>query len=134
MTLLQLHLFAVGLWLGTVATETVLEFSARDAASRRAVAVAHGKIDQWVEIPVVIAVVATGVLLLARVWPGSLLLWVKIGAGLLAVTAQVICIPLVRARLRETDEVRGRALTRQIKMTLWGAPFALAAIVIGLGF
>jgi len=134
MTLLQLHLIAVSLWLGAVATETVLEFSVRDAASRRAVAVAHAKIDQWVEIPVVIAVVVTGGLLLARVWPGSLLLWVKVGAGLLAVTAQVICIPLVRARLNATDGVRERDLTRQIKMTLWGAPFALAAIVIGLNF
>ncbi len=134
MTLLQLHLMAVGFWLGAVATETALEFSARDAASRRAVALAHAKIDQWVEIPIVIAMVATGALLLARVWPGTPLLWVKVGAGLLAVTANVVCIPLVRARVAEPDEARQRALTRQIKGTLWGVPFAVAALVIGLGF
>lgn len=132
MTLLQLHLVAVSLWLGAVATETVLEFSVRDPGARRTVALAHRAIDQWVEIPFVTAVAVTGVALLARDWPGWPLLWVKIGAGLLALTAQVICIPLVKARARDVDGVRERALTRQIKLTLWGAPFALAAIAIGL--
>jgi hypothetical protein len=52
--LLQLHLVAVSFWLGVVAAEMVLEFSVRDAESRRTVAVVHGWIDLLVEIPVVI--------------------------------------------------------------------------------
>ena len=134
MTLLQLHLVAVSFWLGAIATETVLEFSVREPSARRTVALAHRRIDQWVEIPIVIAVFVTGALLLARVWPGSPLLWLKVGAALLALMAQVICIPMVSARARDVDGVRERELTQRIKRTLWGAPFAFAAIAIGLGF
>jgi hypothetical protein len=49
------------------------------------------------------------------------------------VIANVVCIPLVRARSKATDDARERALTRQVKMTAWAAPFALAAMFIGLG-
>ncbi|MBI1816366.1 MAG: hypothetical protein HYR72_15420 [Deltaproteobacteria bacterium] len=134
MMLVQLHLIAVSFWLGMVAAETVLEFCGRDAVSRRTVAVAHRWIDLLFEIPVVIVVVGTGTLLLARAWPASPLLLVKVGAGSIAVIANLICVPLVHARWKETDDARVRALTRQVKMTGLAIPFAIAALVIGLGF
>jgi hypothetical protein len=131
--LTQLHLVTVSFWLGIVAAETVLEFCGRDAASRRTVAVVHRWIDVLFEVPVVIIVIVTGGLLLGRAWPASPLLLVKVGAGIIAVIANLLCIPLVHARWKETDDVRMRALTRQVKMTGLAIPFAIVALVIGLG-
>ncbi len=134
MTLLQLHLMIVCVWLGMVLTETVLEFSARDAPARRAVAVAHHWIDVLLEIPILIALVATGALLLARAWPAPPLLLFKVAAGLVAVGANVICFPLVHRRWQARDDARASVLTRQIKLTITAFPFAVAAMVIGLGY
>jgi hypothetical protein len=131
--LMRIHLVAVGFWLGMVAAETVLEFCGRDAASRRTVAVVHHWIDVLFEIPIVAVVLTTGVLLLARIWPAPPMLLVKVGAGLIAVIANVICVPLVQARWRETDDARVQALTRRVKMTGSAIPFAILALAIGLG-
>ena len=134
MTLIQLHLAAVSFWFGVLAAETVLELAPRDAAERRLVAVAHARIDRLFELPVVVAVLLTGALLLARAWPAPPLLLVKVGAGLVAVIANLVCFPLVHARCKATEDARVRALARQVRMTGLAIPFGIAALVIGLGF
>jgi hypothetical protein len=134
MTLVQLHLAAVSFWLGIVAVETVLEFAPRDAAERRLVAVTHAWIDRVFELPIVIVVLVSGALLLARAWPAPPLLLVKAGAGLLAVIANLVCFPLVHARGKATDDTRVRALAGRIRMTGIAIPFAIVALVIGLAF
>ena len=133
MTLVQFHLAAVSFWFGVLAAETVLELSPRNAGERRLVAVAHAWIDRLFELPTVIAVLISGALLLARAWPASPLLLVKVGAGLVAVIANLVCIPLVHARCRATEDVRVCALARQVRMTGLAIPFGIAALVIGLG-
>ena len=54
--------------------------------------------------------------------------------GLIAIAANLYCIPLVVGRARTTDEERSRTLTRRISHTGWAIPFALAAFVIGIVF
>ena len=104
----------------------------RTPGARRTVAGIHRWIDTLFEGPIAIAVLVSGGLLLARAWPPSPLLWIKVTAGLVTVLANLICIPIVFARSRATDDGRVAALTRYIKLTGWGIPFGLLAFVIGL--
>ena len=130
--LLQIHLIAVSFWCGLVAAEVVAERCAKGADARRTVANVHRWIDNLFEIPIVIVVLASGGLLLAQVWPGTPLLWVKVGAALIAIVANLICMPLVQARVHASDDGRARALTRQIGITGLAIPFMLIAFAIGL--
>ena len=132
MTLLQVHLTAASAWLGLVAGETVMELHARGSSAQRLIARIHKWIDLFFEGPLVVIVLLTGAALLARAWPISPLLALKVGAALVAVIANFICIPLVLARARaQTDEAL-RALTRKIGATGVAIPFGIAALVIGL--
>jgi hypothetical protein len=130
MTLLQLHFLAVGFWMGLLAAETVLEFHPR--ASQPPFAIVHKWIDLLFEGPVVLLVLVSGALLLARNWPAPPLLLIKAAAGLVAILANLYCFPLVLARARTTDAQRALVLTRRIKLTGAGFPFAIAAFAIGL--
>jgi hypothetical protein len=131
--LLQIHLMAVSFWCGLVAAEVVAERCAKGAEARRTVANVHRWIDNFFEIPIVIVVLVTGGLLLAQVWPGTPLLWVKIGAASIAIVANIVCVPLVQARVHASNDDRVRTLTRQIGVTGVAIPFLLIALVIGLG-
>ena len=75
----------------------------------------------------------TGAWLLAQAWPAPPLLLVKAGAGLLAVMANMICMPLVRMRVRATDDARVVALSRQVQLTGLAIPFGLLALIVGIG-
>jgi hypothetical protein len=130
MTLLQVHFLAVGIWLGLLTAETVLEL--HPGASRSTIAIVHKWIDLLCEVPIVLLVLATGALLLARAWPAPPLLLVKAAVGLVAILANLYCFPLVLQRARTTDAQRTLVLTRQIKLTGAAIPFALAALALGL--
>jgi hypothetical protein len=132
MTLLQVHIVATSAWLGLVAAEAVVELHGRDAASRRLVARIHRWIDILFEGPLVALVLGSGALLLSRAWPASPLLLVKVGAGIIAVIANAICIPWVQMRAKASDDVEVRALTGKIAATGYAIPFGLAALVLGL--
>jgi hypothetical protein len=132
MTLLQVHFLAVSFWFGLLAAETVLELSPR--AAPRTVAAVHKWIDLVFEGPVVLLVIVTGTLLLARHWPAPPLLLVKAAFGLVPVLANLYCFSLVLDRARTTDEQRALALTRRIRLTGAGIPFAIAAFVIGIAY
>lgn len=134
MTLVQLHAATVCAWFGVVAAETVMELAARDAAARRFIAVAHSWIDRLFEGPLVLLALVSGGVLLARGWPVSALMQVKIACGLVAVIANLICIPLVQARAAATDDARVRKLTTRIIITGSAIPFGIAAMVIGFAY
>jgi hypothetical protein len=59
-------------------------------------------------------------------------LWVKVGAVLIAIAANLVCFALVQARFETTDDERARALTKQIGLTGWAIPWAIGAFVIGV--
>lgn len=95
-----LHLVAVGVWLGCLATEIAFEKAmGTEAAIRQWVSALHDKVDRWVEGPAFVAVAISGAVLLGRTpWtPG---LAIKVALGLGAVIANVWCLHLVLARQR----------------------------------
>ncbi len=127
------HLFIVGLWGGLVLGETVLELSARDPAEARFAARLHYLTDVFVEIPLLIGVVASGALLAARAWPFAPLHWVKLGCALLAITANLVCIRRVVVRHAQAEDAEALAASgRRVRATWVGVPFGLAALWIGL--
>jgi hypothetical protein len=134
MTLLQIHAAAVCAWFGVIAAETALELHEREPAGRRLIASVHAWIDILLEGPLIALVLVTGAMLLARAWPAPPLLMLKVGAALIGVVANLICIVLVRARVKATDDARVSKLTRQIRLTGLAVPFGLAAMIIGFGF
>jgi hypothetical protein len=125
------HLFALGLWGGLAGAEVVIEATARDAESRRVAARLHHRLDLLLEAPILVVILATGALLATRVTLTPLL-WLKIGCGLAAITANVVCIALVIARRRAIDDdARVARLSGAILWTGAGIPPALVALVLG---
>lgn len=134
MTLLQLHAAAVCAWMGVIAAESVIELSKNDSVSRRFIAAAHAWIDLLIEGPLIGLVTVTGGMLLASHWPAPPLLLLKVGAGLVAVVTNIICMVLVRQRARAADDAVLQRLTGQIRLTGLAMPFGLAALIIGFGY
>lgn len=134
MTLLKFHLIAVSFWFGLLAAETVLELWGKAATGLRTVAVVHRWIDLLFEMPIALAVLISGGLLLAQLEAYSSLLLLKVAFGLITVFANLLCFPLVHARWKARDYARIEQLTRQIAWTGWGIPLGLGAFVIGLFF
>lgn len=98
--LLFVHLIAIGIWAGCVATETVLELSQKDVPPETSyLAALHAKIDLAVEIPAILVTLVTGALLLATAhWDRAL--QVKVGLGLAAVLLNSIAAYTVHRRYR----------------------------------
>lgn len=101
--LLFLHIVSVSVWLGCILVEAVYEHSIdASPAMRRFVSALHWTTDKWIEIPAFLGVLVTGGLMAAHV-PVTPLLSVKIGFGLLAITANAVCVGLVLRRLRHAE-------------------------------
>ena len=133
MTLLQIHVVSASAWIGLIAAETVMELMAKDRTARRFVAQAHKMIDLYFEGPLVSTVLVTGSLLLYRLWPNaSLLLLVKVSAGLLAVVSNVLCIHWVLGRARAKDDAEFSAYAHKVSLTGYTIPLGILALAIGL--
>jgi len=130
------HLIVLGLWGGLVAAEGVVELAPRSDEARRFSAELHYWMDMLVELPVLAAVLATGVVLAARAWPLSPLHWVKIAAGLVAVSANLGCVAHVvlrRRRIGDLSQLRHHG--RRVRLTASvGLPFAAVALYVGLAY
>ena len=127
------HLMALGIWLGIVMTEALFEFSGSDAESLRAAARFHYTVDMFGELPVLAAVIVTGVLLAGRVGPLTPLHYVKITASLVAIGSNLICAVWVVQRRRVEDE---RVLL-EYRRKIWtaaavGVIFGTVALALGL--
>lgn len=127
------HLLALGIWLGIVTTEALFEFSGSDPDSLRAAARFHYTVDLFGELPVLAAVIVTGVMLTARVETMTVLLQVKIAAALVAIGSNLICAVWVVQRRHVSDPAVLLAFRRKIWMTAAvGVVFGTAALAIGL--
>jgi len=124
------HLILLALWAGVVAAELVLEdLGRRNRELRAPAARIHLWIDLLVELPLVLGVLASGVVLAALRWPLSPVHWAKIALAAVAIVANLICIALVIRRHRR----QAHGLTRRlIPLVAVGLPAALLAA--GLGF
>ena len=127
------HLVVLGTWALLVLVEGVLELSARAGLGPRRVARAHYWLDLLVEAPLLVSVLATGVLLTIRAWPPSPLLAVKIVCALTAIGLNAYCMVHVVLRHRRADDPE--ALAHHGRRVLWsglGIAPALVAAYIGL--
>jgi hypothetical protein len=127
------HLILLSLWAGIVMAELVVELVGWQGHEAGAAAM-HYWIDLLLELPVLGAILTTGALLAWRAWPLSRLHWLKIGAGLVAIGANLYCVILVVRRRRQTDTAAIRAYRRPIQLSLAGVPFALMAAYLGLRY
>jgi len=83
--LLFLHLLGMGIWVGCVLTEIVLELALKHVPPEQSpLARLHVLVDRYVEIPAIILVATTGVLMLQSTSWDSLLM-IKVGLGVAAV-------------------------------------------------
>ncbi|MFI5360375.1 MAG: hypothetical protein ACHQ49_00275 [Elusimicrobiota bacterium] len=138
MTMRTAHLVSLGIWLGIVATEAVIELLPRRQPDLLpCTARMHFWIDLCVESPALIAVLATG-LCLAFAAPMNARLALKVASGSAAVLANVICIALVIDRdkiLHREDSAAGlRKRSGQIVVCAAAAiPFAVLSLFLGFG-
>jgi hypothetical protein len=127
------HLVVLAMWLGVVITEVLFEFAASDADSLRAAARFHYKVDKYAELPVLLAVLITGTILVVRAWPMTPLHVVKIATSLAAVGASLICVRWVFQRRRIEDvNVLLRFRRRIWTLAAIAAVFASPAVYLGL--
>lgn len=98
-----LHAVLAGLWLGCVLTEALFERALlpQGTSARLTLARLHRRVDLWVELPVLLATVGTGLWLALTTaaggtWP--LALWLKLAAGALAALANAVCVWIVLRR------------------------------------
>ena len=101
---LALHIAFIGIWLGCVLTEALFERALLGTGKSNKLILArlHKKVDLLIEIPAFVAVVSTGTWMLSNT-PLDTLLGIKIGFGLIAVLANIICVHLVFARLKAAE-------------------------------
>lgn len=87
---LFIHLIAIGIWAGCVATEVVCELEQKHVKFKDSyIASLHWSIDKFVEIPAIFITAITGYLMLNDVVFDSLLT-IKISAGVLAIIFNLI--------------------------------------------
>jgi NADH:ubiquinone oxidoreductase subunit 5 (subunit L)/multisubunit Na+/H+ antiporter MnhA subunit len=136
----MIHLMMLSLWGGVVATEAVIEvmpFRRRElhpAAIRL-----HYWIDLLVELPLVLAVVVTGGILLYLTDPLTPLHLVKLGLGGATVAVNLFCIVVVVRRGRNLRDVGDDGpLWRSSRVVLAcfvvGLLFATGAAILGFHF
>jgi hypothetical protein len=127
------HLVALCLWGGCVLAESVVELAAVDDVGRVHATRVHFWIDVLVELPLIAAVLTTGVLLAGRSWPPSSLLATKMAAGLVGVGVNLYCAVMVVLRyLHRQDPVAVRRYHVRVRWSGVGIPFAAVAAYIGL--
>jgi NADH:ubiquinone oxidoreductase subunit 5 (subunit L)/multisubunit Na+/H+ antiporter MnhA subunit len=136
----MIHLMMLSLWGGVVATEAVIEvmpFRRRElhpAAIRL-----HYWIDLLVELPLVLAVVVTGGLLLYLTDPLTPLHLVKLGFGGAAIAVNFFCIAVVVRRGRRLEGLgddTGLWKSSRVVLACFavGLLFATGAAVLGFRF
>ncbi|MGZ3418752.1 MAG: hypothetical protein ACXWUG_01765 [Polyangiales bacterium] len=128
------HLFALAAWALLVVVELFVEVFARDDAALRRAARTHFLIDVYLEVPLLVMVLATGIALATRLPAWTALHSLKIGAGLVAVSANLYCVAIVLRRHAQRDRVevlrRDTKLIRIVSPAI-GVPAGLVAAWIG---
>jgi len=136
--LAMVHLVMLSLWGGVVATEAVIElYPLRQRELHPATIRFHYWIDLLVELPLVLAVIATGVALFFLTDSLTPLHLVKIGLGGAAVTVNLFCIVVVVKRGRRlADDIEEEGLWRASRTVLacFAAGLLCAAGAAVLGF
>ncbi len=129
------HLTALAAWGGLVVLESFIELRARDDRALHRAARTHFLLDVFVELPLLVAVLATGAVLAARVPVWTTLHTMKVAAGLTAVVANLYCVAIVFRRHAARDRVdalrRDTVRVRVVSPAI-GLPAAALAAWIGV--
>lgn len=130
----SLHLGLVFGWLGVLGVEGILEFLPLWRRELRpATAVFHYYIDLILELPLLLGILATGMVLLSgRALDARLV--VKLVASAVAIAANLACVVLVILRHRGAPERlddRSRLIYTLIGL---GTPVGAVALYLGLGY
>lgn len=132
------HLVMLCLWGGVVAAEAVLELYPYRRKSLHEHSIRyHYWIDILVELPLVIAVFSTGMILVVLAWPLTAIHLFKILCAAVAITANLVCIFLVLQRKRRLEEgAPEKELWRSTRKIVLCAALGLplAACAAGMGF
>lgn len=98
--LLALHLVFAAVWLGCILTEALFERAllAGDQAAHLALARFHVRVDNLIEVPAILAVLASGLALFSQSWPRTSSFYVMASAGVAAIGLNVFCVWLVYRR------------------------------------
>ncbi len=126
---------AASFWAGLIVVEILVELQAAKGSAQdlRFVAKLHKIVDTYFEAPIVAIVLVTGSILLFQIWPNiSLLLAVKVIAGLLAVVVNIICIYFVLARVNAKDEKSFQVWQRKVLQIGPFIPLVYLAFAIGI--
>ena len=131
---LFLHILSLGVWIGCIATETIVEHGVKGEAQRDYVARIHWPIDLYVETPAFVVVALSGLMLWGRAAPDATLI-AKVAAGGLAVLANALCVWVVHARraARERGDVAVYARLDHIQHKIGGALVILIVVAFGIG-
>ena len=143
MTLHLAHLVFVGMWAGLILAEFVVELLPRRAPELWPAAIRfHFWMDLLIEVPILLAVAATGALMFWRLQISPTVptiqmdrtLVLKVAAGLIAVLSNAVCVVLVVVRKKAGgDPARTLRLTNWIAVTpVVGVPCAVVALILGL--
>ena len=99
-SILFIHLLAIGIWVGCVATEVVCEFDQKHAKLNESyIAALHWKIDKYVEIPALSITCLTGLVMLpGNTW--TLLISIKMLAGVSAAILNTVAAYTVYQRYK----------------------------------
>jgi len=136
--LAMLHLIMLSMWGGVVATEAVIEvFPFRKRELHASTIRFHYWIDLLVELPLVLGVIATGVVLFFLTDPVTPFHLIKIGLGGAAVAVNLFCIVVVVRRGKRLERhPDDPSLWRSSKAVLacFGLGLLCAAGAATLGF
>jgi hypothetical protein len=130
-----LHLIFLAMWGGVLGCEFILEawLPRRGPTGEETLAALHYYIDLGLELPLLLGVIVTGLLLLAG-RPIDARLAVKLAGAAIALAANLTCVVLVVVRHRG-DKAKLARRTRAIRWTaIIGVPAGFVALYIGLGY
>ena len=131
------HLIILGLWGGIVTTEVVLElYHRKHPEVHEHVIKLHFWIDLLVELPLILAMAASGIFLITLIETLTWLHIVKISLGSIAVISNLYCVYTVVKRARALDINSGDSILSRLSGVVFncgatGIP--IGVIVFGMG-
>ncbi|NRB40444.1 MAG: hypothetical protein HRU20_18580 [Pseudomonadales bacterium] len=133
--LLTLHLLALGIWIGVVGAEFVIEFDGmKDDESHIRASKLHYTTDIWVEIPAFMTVLITGLLMLSEDHLSGLFLY-KVLFGLFAVAFNIVGVYAVfkRRKYAMSGDIEGmKSVDPFMKLSAAIIPVFLITFVLAM--
>lgn len=129
--LLPIHLAFAGIWIGCVLTETLFERALLGKGRDKEMILVdlHKRVDLLVEIPAIIVVLVTGIMLLPDAGKNGLLL-LKIIFATLAILSNLFCVIVVFRRARAAHDGRWNDFARMDRRQhIYGAVVLISLII-----